>query len=58
MVRWVDIRINVLDENKLFELDYNNHKVTNEFIGDARIVTIDNFFKNPDDVSDFIQTLP
>ena len=51
-------KLNIIDENILFELDYDNHKITNTFIGNSRIVTIDNFFKNPSDVVDFAYKTP
>jgi len=59
LVGWVNIRrLNIIDEDKLFELDYDNHKITNKFIGNAHLVTIDNFFKNPDMVRDYVFTVP
>ena len=51
-------QLNIINEKELFALDYDNHKITNTFIGDARLVTVDNFFKNPEKVRDFSFSVP
>ena len=59
MVGWVTIKqLNIIDENELFALDYNNFEINSTFIGNARVVTVDNFFKNPDKIREFSLSLP
>ena len=59
MVRWFNIkRLKFIDEKELFKLDYNNWDIKSKFIGNAQVVTVDNFLLNPDAVRDFCLEFP